>query len=98
MRYGIVLKKKEDLNALVKEDVLELFGKLDGVQALPIDFVAKETNFNALGFITPEAASIFEYDYRESGLSDYIALILDSSKTGKDEHNYSFKDVDIYIG
>ena len=98
MKYGIVLKKKEDLNALVKEDVLELFEKLDGVQALPIEFVAKETNFYAIGFITPKAASTFEYDYREAGLSDYIALILDSSRTGKDEHNYSFKDVDIYIG
>lgn len=98
MKYGIVLKRKEYMNALIKEDVLELFGKLDGVQAFPVEFDAKETEFHAVGFITPEAASTFEYEYRESGLNDYIALILDSPEKDADEHSYSFKSIDIYIG
>lgn len=98
MKYGIVLKKKEYMNALIKEDVIKLFGKLDGVQALPIEFDAKETEFHAVGFITPEAASLFEYEYKKSGLNDYIALILD--KATSDEtvaYEYSFRGVFIYI-
>lgn len=97
MKYGIVLKKKEYTDALIKEDVIELFGKPDGVQALPIEFDSKKSELHAIGFITPEAASLFEYENKTSGLNDFIALLLDSPERDINDYSYSFREVNIYI-
>ena len=97
MGYGIVLKEKECMNGLTRNDVIDLFDMLDNVEAYPIELEAREHECSAMGFITPEVAELFDYDYEESGLHDFVAGILDDMERESDDCEYEFKGIKIWL-
>lgn len=98
MAYGIVLKEKECTHGLDRHDVIELFDKLHSTEVYPIELEARDHECCAMGFITPEVAEIFYYDYETSGLRDFIANILDDIINESDDCTYEFKGVEIWLG
>lgn len=97
MEYGIVLREKEFTKGLTKNDVIDLFDMLYNVEAYPIELEAREHECSAMGFITPEVAELFDYDYEESGLHDFIANILDDMENESDNCEYEFNGVKIWL-
>ena len=99
MKYDIVLREKPFLSGLTNDDVIELFAKVDGTEACPIEVYAKYHESSAMGFITPHAASLMEcdYDYDESGLRDFIAESLDDMNLENELHTYEFKELKIWL-
>lgn len=51
-----------------------------------------------MGFITLTAAETFDYDYKTSGLQDFISTILDNMNNETEDCEYEFRDVKIYLG
>lgn len=50
--YGIVLREKELTCGLSQNDVIDLFGMLNDIEAYPIELEAKEHECSAMGFIS----------------------------------------------
>lgn len=98
MKYGIVLKEKEFIRGLERNDVINLFDKLNESEAFPIELEAKTHECSAMGFITLTAAETFDYDYKTSGLQDFISTILDDMNNETEDCEYEFRDVKIYLG
>lgn len=97
MEFGIALKEKEIMSGLTRNDIIELFDMLNNVEAYPIELEAREHECSAMGFITPEVAELFNYDYEESGLHDFIANILDDMENESDDCDYEFKGIKIWL-
>lgn len=97
MLYGIVLKEKESTYGLTRSDMIDLFNMLDNIEAFPIELEAKYHECSAMGFITPEAAELLDYDYEESGLHDFVALILDDMNKEADDCEYEFRGIKIWL-
>lgn len=97
MEFGIVLREKEFVSGLTRNDVTDLFDMLDNVEAYPIELLAREHESSAMGFITPEVAELLDYDYDESGLHDFIASILDDMENESDDCTYEFKGIKIWL-
>lgn len=97
MEYGLVLKEKEFVSGLTKVEVMDLFDMLSNVEAFPIELEAKTHECSAMGFITPEAAELLDYDYENSGLHDFIAMILDDMENETDTCEYEFRGVKIWL-
>lgn len=97
MEYGIALKEKECTSGLTRNDVIDLFDMLNNVEAYPIELEAKEHECSAMGFITPEVAELFDYNYEESSLHDFIANILDNMNNESDDCEYEFKGIKIWL-
>lgn len=97
MGYGIVLREKECIGGLTRNDVIDSFDMLDNVEAYPIELEAREHECSAMGFITPEVAEFFDYDYEESGLHDFVAGILDDMERESDDCEYEFKGIKIWM-
>ena len=97
MNYGIVLKEKYGVDGLIRSEVINLFDMLDNIEAFPIELQAREHESSAMGFITPEAAELFDYDYESSGLHDFIADILDDMEKESDDCTYEFKGIKIWL-
>lgn len=98
MDYGIALKEKEFTSGLSRNDVIDLFDMLNNVEAYPLELEAKEHECSAMGFITLEAAELFDFDYEASGLHDFIALILDNMENEVENGIYEFKGIKIWLG
>lgn len=97
MEYGIVLRETKIPYGLTRNDVIDLFDMLDNIEAYPIELEAREHECTAMGFITPEAAELLDYDYEESGLHDFIANILDDMDNESDDCMYEFKYIKIWL-
>lgn len=97
MKYGIVLLEKYGIEGLNRKDVINLFDMLNKSNAFPIELEARKHESSAMGFITPEAAEVFDYDYESSGLHDFISEILDDMKNESENYTYVFKGVNIWL-
>lgn len=95
MEYGLALKEKCGTDGLNRNDVTDLFDKLNSIKAYPIELQAWEFESSAMGFITPEAAKRLDYDYESSGLHDFIAAILDDMDN--ESGDYEYKGVKIWF-
>lgn len=93
-KYGMVLKVKDGDSGLTKLDLAELLEKLSGDQVYPIEIEAKNFECSAMGFIDKWAASELDFDYQDSGLRDFISLILEKNQT---KNVYQFKGIDIWF-
>ena len=96
-KYDLVLKEKEFITGLEKNEVMELFELLPDAEIYPIELQAKEHECSAMGFITREAAKIMDYDYTTSGLYDFIANILDNMNNESQSCEYEFCGIRIYM-
>ena len=101
--YGLALFEKHATNGLNLNELSLLYNLIAAShhnanqEVFPIEFEAREHESSAMGFITPEAAEILDYDYESSGLHDYIASILDDMNNVHRDNQYSFKGVNIYL-
>ena len=95
--YGLVLKEKYGTEGISKNDVIDLFDMLDGIEAYPIELSAYAQESSAMGFIAPKAAELIEYDYEYSGLHNYIASILDDMCRENENSEYEFKGIKIWM-
>lgn len=75
--------EKESTNGLNFNEITLLYDFVSSVYAnretevYPLEIEAKEHESVAMGFITSKAANILDYDYKNSGFTDFIASILD---------------------
>ncbi len=103
MTFGIALVEKYGVNGLNWNDMTLLYWLVTNSHlnrtedVFPIELEAREHESSAMGFITPSAAEILEYDYEQSGLHDFIANILDDMEKENENHRYQFKGIDIYL-
>ena len=97
IKYGIVLKEREFTSGLTRNDSMFLFNKIGDAEAYPIEMEARVHECSAMGFISREAAEIFDYDYENSGLHDFISLILDDMDNESENCEYEFRGVRIWL-
>ena len=95
--YGLVLREKYGIEGISRNDVVELFDMLDSTEAFPIELSSYEHENVAMGFITPRAADLVDYDYENSGLREYISSILDDMERESDTCEYEFKGIKIWL-
>lgn len=93
--FGITLVEKPNVDGLTKAEVMEMYDQMNGDEAYPLDISGCETS--AMGFITPEAAEILDYDYQESGLNDFVAVILDDMNNESEDGTYEFRGIRIHL-
>lgn len=93
--FGITLIEKPNVDGLTKAEVMEMYDQMDGDEAYPLEIGGSETS--AMGFITPEAAEILDYDYQESGLNDFVAVILDDMNNESEDGTYEFRGIRIHL-
>lgn len=97
MDFGIVLKEKYEESGLIKSEVMDLFNMLSDTAAYPIEINAKIIKCSAMGFITPKAADILDYDYEISGLNQFITNILENETLKSEDGCYEFRDIKIWL-
>lgn len=93
--FGITLIEKPNVDGLTKAEVMEMYDQMDGDEAYPLEINGSESS--AMGFITPEAAEILNYDYQESGLNDFVAAILDDMNNESEDGTYEFRGIRIHL-
>lgn len=87
MKYDIVLKKKPYIQGLEKEEILLILSLLnDEVDVFPIEIEDGEEACSAMGFITVDAAQSLDYDYKNSGLEDFVIVAM---KCGGTDFNFN---------
>lgn len=93
--FGITLIEKPNVDGLTKAEVMEMYDQMDGDEAYPLEIGGSETS--VMGFITPEAAEILDYDYEDSGLNDFVAVILDDMNNESEDGTYEFRGIRIHL-
>lgn len=93
--FEITLVEKSNVDGLTKAEVMEMYDQMKGDEAYPLEIRGCETS--AMGFITPEAAKILDYDYQESGLNDFVAVILDDMNNESEDGTYEFRGIRIHL-
>lgn len=93
--FGITLVEKPNVDGLTKAEVMEMYDQMDGDEAYPLEISGCETS--AMGFITPEAAEILDYDYKESGLNDFVSVILNDMNNESEDGTYEFRGIRIHL-
>lgn len=93
--FGITLVEKPNVDGLTKAEVMEMYDQMNGDEAYPLEISGCETS--AMGFITPEAAEVLNYDYQESGLNDFVAVILDDMNNESEDGTYEFRGIRIHL-
>lgn len=96
-KFDIVLKEKHFCDGLNRDDIMEMLPLLDADEFLPIEIEATYQEYSAIGFITTEAANILDFDYEESGLNDFIAILLDDRTRNAEIKEYDFRRMKIYL-
>lgn len=100
MKYGIALKRKEFISGLNKSDAMQLFDYLNEEEAFPIEFDAIDAECCVIGFIAKKAASSLDYDYKHSGLKEFLQLQIDSMADADKADNMNtsrFRGINILI-
>ncbi len=103
MTYGISLLEKYGIEGLNGDEIYLLYHlthdscEHNSFKVFPIELEAHKHESSAMGFITPEAAEILDYDYKRSGLHDFIASILDDMENESEDFHYEYKGIDIYL-
>lgn len=93
--FGITLIEKPNVDGLTKAEVVEMYDQMDGDEAYPLEIGGSETS--AMGFITPEAAEILDYDYEDSGLNDFVSVILGNVNNEPEDGTYEFRGIRIHL-
>lgn len=82
MKYDIVLMKKPYVQGLEKRETLLLLDLLeDDVEVFPIEIEDPIAECSAMGFITADIARTLDYDYKNSGLKDFVIVAMECGGT-----------------
>ena len=96
-KFNIVLKEKHFCDGLNRDDIMEMLPLLEADEFLPIESEENYQECSAIGFITTEAATMLDFDYEESGLNDFIAILLDDRTRNAETREYDFRGIKIYL-
>ncbi len=94
--FDIILIEKPGETGLTKDEIIKLCNYVQ-TEVYPIEIEAKTAECSAMGFITNEAADCLDFDYVASGLSDFIALILDNMNNESETETYEFRGLKIKL-
>jgi len=94
--FDIVLIEKPIPNGLHIDEIIAMCKYIDA-EVYPIEIYAKEQECSAMGFISASAAESLDYEYEKSGLTDFVACILDNMDNEKDDCTYTFRGIRIYL-
>lgn len=97
MKYDIVLIEKPCGEGVSKDENRELLSLLSENEGYPIEIENKYNDSSAMGFIGCEAANTIDYDYKTSGLNDFIGGILSDTSKERPDNTYIFKNLVIYL-
>ena len=90
--FSLVLYERHGEDGLYRKDIMELLAQLPyDVEVFPIEIMANEHASSAMGFITVAFADSLNFDYDDSGLTKFIAEILDDMEKESDNGEYIFK-------
>lgn len=95
--YGMALIKKDGIEGLTKDDILELLDIIGEKEVYPIEIFARKRECSAMGFITHKAAETFTYAYRNSTLHYMISDFLDGATTPHKNNTYEHKGIKIWL-
>ena len=93
--FEITLIEKPNVDGLTKAEVMEMYDQMNGDEAYPLEITGCETS--AMGFITLEAAKILDYDYEDSGLKDFVSVILGNVNNEPEDGTYEFRGIRIHL-
>ena len=96
--FDVALIEKEGERGLAADEAARLFESLSEKEAYPVEFFAREHESSAMGFAGASAMSKLDYDYDGSGLSAFVAEILDDMEKETADGEYEFKGLSIKIG
>lgn len=97
MEFALVLHEKPVDEGMVRGEAIDLIDMLSEEEFLPIEIEAKGHESVAVGFIIMSFADKLNFDYEGSGLSQFIANILDDMNNERDDNTYSFGDEKIWL-
>ncbi len=97
LKYDVVLLEKEGENGLNAGEVEQMFRKLNGKEAYPVEYFGVVES-SAMGFITKEAADKVDFETdNESAIGRFIGGILDDLNLESGTNEYKFKGLDIFL-
>ena len=92
-KFDLVLKYADGIDGLNKDEIMELLEKAEETDLYPIELELASMMGSLMGFISREAASLLEYNYRASGLYDFLSVVAEDLS----EKEYTFRGICIYI-
>lgn len=95
--FDVALIEKPGESGLSASEAAHLFESLSDSEAYPVEFFAEEHESSAMGFAAASAMSKIDYDYDGSGLSAFVAGILDDAEKETEDGEYSFRGLSIRI-
>lgn len=96
-KYDVVLLEVQGETGLKRSEIMSLLDKINGDEVYPLEILSDVVESCALGFITPKAANTLDFDYAESGLTDFIKSIIDDINNETKNCEYSFKELTIFM-
>lgn len=94
--FGIMLIEKLNVDGLTRAEVMEMYDQMNGDEAYPLEINGSESS--AMGFITKDSAKILDYEYsEESGLGDFIKVILKGMGNESEDGTYEFRGIRIHL-
>jgi hypothetical protein len=96
--FSLILHEKQVDGGLVRSEAIDMIDMLpSGEEFLPIEIEAKQHESIAIGFILRVFADELDYDYKSSGLVNFIANILDDMNNERDDCTYEFAGRKIWL-
>lgn len=95
--YSLALIEKPGNSGLDRKDLERLTSHIDSGEFYPIEIENSGSESCAMGFITPEFAEFLDYDYKSSGLNDFVGGILADMEKESPDCRYTFKDHGIWL-
>ena len=97
LKYDVVLLEKEGENGLNAGEVEQMFRKLNGKEAYPVEYFGVVES-SAMGFITKEAANKIDFETdNKSAIGRFIGGILDDLNLESGMNEYKFNGLDIFL-
>ena len=96
-KYDVAIVEKPGVSGLTKDEILDLLEAMGSKEVYPVEFFAKEHESSAMGFVDASSMNVVDYDYDGSGLSSFVADILDDMENETPNGEYSFNGLSIRI-
>lgn len=96
--FEVVLLEKPGCLGLTRSEVVDLYDMLSESEGFPVEIGDINGNSSAMGFITPRAAKVLDYEYgQDSKLGEFISSILDDINKESKDGIYNFEGLRIWL-
>lgn len=98
MIFDIAMIEKPGLEGLTRTEAMYLYDMLSDTEAYRIEIGDINGNSTAMGFMTPAAADILNFEYdQDSELGKFISSILDDMDKESEDGTYDFKGLKVWL-